>query len=155
MPRAEGLKALLMKPSSRRPNRALFVRDRKIEYASVDQVKGQFRTSPMQIDQVHVIERSNAPFDLEIRRDGFALGFGEVLVDGEVVMHSPEGHAPLEQVAVAYWLVDEPLHCPASKGDYRSGGRRPEPATMLATLSRISLPSCFTTQASAQVRCGA
>jgi len=94
----------------------------------------------MQIDQVHVIERSNASFDLEIRRDGFALGFREVLVDGEVVMHSPEGHAPLEHVAVAYWLVDEPLHYPVFKRRLPLVWKVPEAGTMLATLSCISLP---------------
>jgi 16S rRNA G966 N2-methylase RsmD len=96
--------------ASRGANPALVVDDQQIETTTVDEVERQFNAALMASRHVHVADGRHAAFDFEMRRNRFALVFRKVLIDSEVVVDPPDVRASAEDIAVARWLLDYPLH---------------------------------------------
>ena len=100
--------------ASRRANPAPVVDDQQIEATTIDEVERQFNASLMASGHVHVADGGHAAFDFEMSRNRLALVFRKVLIDSEMVVDPPDARAPAEDVAVARWLLDYPLHWTAS-----------------------------------------
>ena len=91
-------------------NPTLVVHDQQIEPTTVDQVERQFGPAPMAFLYVQAFDGGHAPFNLDIRRDGLAFVVGEVLINGEMVVDPPNRRGSAEDVPVARWLLNYPLH---------------------------------------------
>jgi hypothetical protein len=96
--------------ASRRANPALVVDDQQIEPTTVDEVERQFNATLMASRHVHVADGGDTAFDFEIRRNRLALVFRKVLIDSKMVADPPDVHVSAEDIAVARWLLDYPLH---------------------------------------------
>jgi hypothetical protein len=59
---------------------------------------------------VQVIEGDDAAFNLDVRRNRLAYLVGEVVIDGQMVVDSPEVTIPIEHVAFGCWLFHQALH---------------------------------------------
>lgn len=81
----------------------------EVERTTVGQTQGALETEPVKARDVHVIGPGEAALDFEVRRHRLA-GFGEMLIDGEMVVDPSEASALLEQLAIAHRLLDETLH---------------------------------------------
>ena len=107
---ASGRRLRLVQPSSSGPDRTFFIHDQEIEEASVGEAERQFRPPSVEVHDVQIVDGHDPPFDLEVGRDGFLFGVGEVLVHSEVVMDSPDVHQALGYVPVVGQLFNESLH---------------------------------------------
>ena len=95
----------LVEPSSGGPDPTFFIREQEIEEATVGEAEPQFCPPLVKARDVQIVE-CHAPFDLEVGRDDFLFGLGEVLVHSEVVMDSPDVYRSFEYIALVYELLD-------------------------------------------------
>jgi hypothetical protein len=78
-----------VQPSSGGSDRTLFIRHQEIEEATVGEAQRQFCPPSVKVQDIQIVDGYDPSFDLEVGRDGFLFGVGEVLVHGEVVMDPP------------------------------------------------------------------
>jgi hypothetical protein len=99
-----------VKPSSRGMDRPVFVCDPEVERTTIVQAQDQFLALPVQFRDVQVIESCDATFNLDVRRNRLAFLVGEVMIDGQMVVNSPEVTITIQEDALSYWLFHQALH---------------------------------------------
>jgi hypothetical protein len=60
----------------------------------------------VELRQIELIHRGDASFNLQVGRQGFGVGLGELLVDRQVVQDTPKGHVSFEYVAFVSRLLN-------------------------------------------------
>jgi hypothetical protein len=91
-------------------DRPILVGDSKVERTTIVQAQGQFLALPIKFNDVQVIEGGDAAFNLDVRWNRLAYLVGEVVIDGQMVVNSPEVTIPVEHVAFGCWLFYQTLH---------------------------------------------
>src|SRR6476660_8976314 len=97
---------MLVQPPARRSNGSAFIGHGEIEQPAVRQPERQLGRLLMQRRQIDWIDRSDAAFNLEVRRDELALELGEMLIHGQVVVDAPDARRPAVDVPFVRGLLD-------------------------------------------------
>ena len=101
---------LRVEPAACGSDRAVAVGHREIEHAAVHQSKRQFRPLAMESSEVQNVVWRDSAFHVERSWYGLIFSLREVLVNGKVIVNTPERRVPFKHVAIADGLLNQPLH---------------------------------------------